>query len=604
MQTTIQIGDILYNLRTKKHISQSKLCRGLCSVSAFSRYERGERFPNWLLLNVFMQRLGVSASLITTTISVSEYTYLLWKRDVLQSLKCNDIALTKELLKSPTALSPSESYVLQKQFICSATACIFEKEKNYSKSIELLNDAICITIPDYGDKLNELLLSAEEMLMMIKLSELYIKNNQKDSAVNLLRNVIKYSENHYESVLLSTIYPKAVRILSHMLIEKECFAECEMLCCNAIEMLRISGNGFDLKELIACCLRCSPRGEFAVKYEKWLWALDKVNLEYDANSFDCSCIYPWEQELYLINEIVRDYRLTSAMSQEEMSFGLFSTETLSRAENGRHSLNTENYYAVRRKLSVEESYYNPLLNTNDYFTLTNMYKAYQALMAFDVIKAKKHLCEAIQRLENSGEIDYDYNRNIIEAVNIVVLFLEKKAASSEVVAACQKVLRCEYEDIFEQPFWNRYISKEKADFLNFIAIAIMKSEREKSVIIWEHILDKLEKSGVWLADRYSTAITAMGNLSTCYGILGRYENCVKICDRGIQLRLMTGHCSRIGHLIGDKAEALICLGENKETYRDSFRQAYYLSDLFNIKTSSTYYDRYYRENYDREIKWY
>lgn len=44
--------------REKQGISQERLCRGLCAVSALSRYENGERIPDRLLMNALIQRLG------------------------------------------------------------------------------------------------------------------------------------------------------------------------------------------------------------------------------------------------------------------------------------------------------------------------------------------------------------------------------------------------------------------------------------------------------------------------------------------------------------------------------------------------------------------
>lgn len=49
---------LLTKEREKQGISQERLCRGLCAVSALSRYENGERIPDRLLMNALIQRLG------------------------------------------------------------------------------------------------------------------------------------------------------------------------------------------------------------------------------------------------------------------------------------------------------------------------------------------------------------------------------------------------------------------------------------------------------------------------------------------------------------------------------------------------------------------
>lgn len=73
--------------REKQGISQERLCRGLCAVSALSRYENGERIPDRLLMNALIQRLGKSSDQLTTMISCQEYAYFEWKRKVKEALR-------------------------------------------------------------------------------------------------------------------------------------------------------------------------------------------------------------------------------------------------------------------------------------------------------------------------------------------------------------------------------------------------------------------------------------------------------------------------------------------------------------------------------------
>ena len=65
--------------REKRGISQERLCRGVCAVSALSRYENGERIPDRLLMNTLIERLGKSSDKLVTMISCQEYAYFEWK---------------------------------------------------------------------------------------------------------------------------------------------------------------------------------------------------------------------------------------------------------------------------------------------------------------------------------------------------------------------------------------------------------------------------------------------------------------------------------------------------------------------------------------------
>lgn len=71
----MQIGKMLGSIRTYMGISQQTLCKGLCTVSALSKYESGERVPDSLLFSVLMQRMGKTADNFAFMISDEEYKY-------------------------------------------------------------------------------------------------------------------------------------------------------------------------------------------------------------------------------------------------------------------------------------------------------------------------------------------------------------------------------------------------------------------------------------------------------------------------------------------------------------------------------------------------
>lgn len=598
------VGETLYNLRIAKHISQSDLCRGLCSVSAFSRYELGERVPNRLLLNAFLQRMGASPRYMITMINSAEYLYLSWKKRVFQAARDDDFTAVKKLLDEQIASNTALSSPLQKQFLYLMRAYSFESDGNFPESIRLLQEAIELTLPGYACNASQYLMSVEETLMLIKLSELYIKTDKNDDAVYLLNNVIKYLEEHYEERLLQQTYPKAARLIAPLLINLEHFPECERICHRAIEILRNAGMIADLAEIMDSYLKCVPEGGYAAKCRKWLWTLRCVNQKYGGGFSGRILVYQWEQESYLVEEVLRDYRAANNLSQEEMSFGLFSTETLSRAENGKHALSVDNYHAIRSKLSMDEDYFNPRLNTDDYHILEKMDRVHREVTVDNYDKASELLSEVKQEMQKDGTYSDAYNRNYIEAINVCILLAQKKVWGEQLIAACEKVLGCRYEDIFTESFWNRFLSKDKADMLNLMAITTPKTDPGKSIFIWEHMLDKLEKSRLPLADRRTSAMPVIINLSTIYGITGRYQDCIDMCEKGIQICLETGHCTKLGKLIGNDVETRMILSGEKETYREVFQQVYYLNDMYGIVRSIDYYNKFYMENFDKDIQWY
>lgn len=599
-----QVGQILFNLRKKRHVNQDILCRGLCAVSSFSRYERGERIPDRLLLNALVQRLGGSAEYIITAVSDPEYSYLCWKRDVLMAAEEGGDEGTgrlRALLEAPVTYRSVSKCVLQDQFLYYMRACLMDAVGNYPESIRLLESAIDLTASGYREQMDELLLSAEEVEMIARLSEMYLKSGDRTAAEKLLRGIVRYVEKNFRWGVLLDVYPAVARLLAPLLLEEGDLSECERICGRAIEILLRAGSGRALRELLDCYVRCGSENTYTVKYRRWLWTLESVEKSYGGTG---GGMYHWEQEIYLVSEIIRSYRKTRGLSQEEMSFDLFSARTASSSESGKHALHRNSYSAVREKLAIEEDYFNPMLNTGDYETLEIMQQMIRACSVYNYEKAYDCLREIEERLERSGEIRDEYNQKMVGIYRAMVSFSLGKATGEQLREASLSALGCRYDDIFEETFWNCFLSSNRADYLNYIAISLAREDPDTAIYIWEHILAKLEKSRVALGDRFCAAMTTIGNLTTRYGLAGRFRECIDMCNRGIRLCSQTSRFLKMGHLIGDRAEALICLGDEKETYRDVFRQAYYLCDMFGVKLSVKYYDRFYRENFESDAVWY
>ncbi len=54
------LGRILRENREKQKLSKQKVCRGLCTVMALSRYESDERIPDKFLMDALLNGLGFS----------------------------------------------------------------------------------------------------------------------------------------------------------------------------------------------------------------------------------------------------------------------------------------------------------------------------------------------------------------------------------------------------------------------------------------------------------------------------------------------------------------------------------------------------------------
>lgn len=606
--TNQKIGEILYVLRMQRGLGQEELCRGLCSKAALSRYELGERTPDRLLLNALMQRLGKSADKMATILFMEEYEYLLWKKQVLLAVGQGNMKRLGRLLKEPQALSVKVNEVLQRQFYFQMQAILADRvEQNLEKSIELQKKAVELTLPGLRfDRMHQYLISIEEMQLILCLAEQMKKGGREEEACRLLLGIADYSQIHYSDKEAQVkIYPKAVKIAAPLLLGQKRYVECALLCQKAIDLLRWQGVLYDMAALMEAYLQCCREGvsgEQERHYEKQLSALKEVYQEYgmDVYQTENPALYYSNQEIYLVDEVIKMSRMDRSLSQEMLSEGICTPETLSRIESGKRAPNARNFHALMEKLDVDQDYYNGKLDTDDFLLLEKKRELERAIALQDWVEARRIL----EELKSELDMESTLNQQMIQANENVILFGEQKLGTKEFLRICERILGCEGESWREEEFWKQFLTNDKVKLLNYIAAMFrMEKQQEKAAFIWEHILSKLEISKVELADRYVSSMLVISNLSLCYGESGQFQNCLDMCEKGIQLMFDTGRGVRMAQLLCAKAEVIYMQGR-KKACENYFKQAYYLSELMLTNKTTAYVDDFYRKHYSNDQKWY
>ena len=256
-----------------------------------------------------------------------------------------------------------------------------------------------------------------------------------------------------------------------------------------------------------------------------------------------------------------------------------------------------------RKLETEHDYYNGKLETNDFLLLEKL-KELERAMSFNDCKEGRKLLEYLKTKVN---MEKKQNYQTLNAAENSILFLEKKITPQEFVERCEKDLDCENEGWRKDEFWKlQFFTNYKILLLNHISVGYeCMGQLEKSIFISEHLMEQLDRSKVQLEDRYESSMTVVGNLSSFYGETGKLDDCLKICEMGINLCLESGRGIRLAKFLVNKAEAIDLINnaivpENKKY----LKQAHYLGDLMSDHTTTAYIDKYYRNNYESDIIWY
>ncbi|MBQ7919105.1 MAG: helix-turn-helix transcriptional regulator [Lachnospiraceae bacterium] len=596
----MQIGQIIYDIRTEMKISQEELSYGLCTVSALSKYENGTRFPDSLLFHAFMERLGKSPTRVMIMISEQDFAYYEWKKKTQDAIKRQRWEEVKNLRDWGHAKNPEINEVMQKQYELYLDSIIWDKlNHNMQRSYECIREAIQLTIPDiYAWDESKGLISGYEMNMVF----LYLRAQKRLGMENsseikrLFDTFVRYVDRRVSDIFeISKIYPRLVCAMVHLNGQSMDVKERILLEKKALQQLKRTMEIYDMPELLRLLaedLRSIGEVE-AVIYEKQGEALGSVLGKYSVpyvfllESW-CDC----NDQICLMNEYLRAGRLQKQMTQEELSEGICAVETYSRIESGRRTPSKKNYRELTERLELNWGYYRGQI-------VTSHYKDFELMseQRFDMLEGKLERSEEyLYYLKKRLNMEIVENKQYIELQEIIISDLKGEMKGDTFVERCREILGYTLADVKSV---QRFLTKTELELIYQIGWfyeSIKEHELTKNIL--EVILEKYEKrsNSSW----YEVGLMKR-MLAGAYSELREFEKSNELVYKLI--REMTEWQS--GQTLAESVYLLAWNYENqKKACDDLYIKAFYLSDLFENQMHRPIFKQYYEDNFNAEMKWY
>lgn len=562
--------------REKQGISQERLCRGLCAVSALSRYENGERIPDRLLMNALIQRLGKSSDELTTMISCQEYAYFEWRRKVKEALRKKKISLAQELLQKKESLDGCVHSVLQEQFYRYIQGILM----GTSADISDLEEAIRLTHPEFSGKIEEEdLFSIQELNLLLFYAKCKMQK-EAEQGRELLEVLLQYIQEHITDIQAKNqIFPRAVSIYCQEVKGNQFSEKRYLLCKEALEN-SVQNQSFEYAVSILEDLEKDSRclGKDADCYQVWKNALKAVYQETEIETTWMEWGIEIPENLFLIPEILLSARVEKGFSQEEASEGICTPETYSRIETGKRSPSLKNLEALENRLEIKPGYFIGQVWTNDFSVLELTQKLRMAVSNLDLETWE----ECQKKLEEKLDLSKKINRQYVEGYRTCLEYQQGKILEGEWIRQHKKTLS--YTLAFEERMEAHRIgmrqgfTDQEAVLLQQIALAEkIRGEKEKAVEIWKLLLQVYGNSEVRMEHHFQKVMLIWSNLANTLPEVGKVKEGIALADQGIRMVLKKGQ-GPLNMLFANRIYAMKESGQ--DVRKEQFEQAYALSKMF------------------------
>lgn len=608
------LGELLQETIIEKNISRVDLCRGLCSPSVLTKYLSGERRMDRLLLTALMQRLGLSPDKFVTLLPENEYYYFDWRQRLAMAQLDRDWGRVLDLLEEDAVREPVCNPAIREQFSTMIRIrAEAELSGDKSDSAGLYREAIQRTVPDFPGRLGaNTCLSMQEISLILLWQDLQQGSEETAGVLAFLESYVRTRcSEERERVKL---YPKVAARYLPVLFEQGKYHECMAMAERAVNMMVTSGYASSMGAVLEIYVKAAEAigiGEQVhrekVQLGAWRELMQELGQTKEEPDDELYMMDVW-QEVDLLDEVLSRNRQHQGYSQEELSEGICTPETLSRIETARRAPNTSTFRALAEKLNLREDYYYSSIETDDLTLLDQEWQITTLIMNRRWERAEK----ALQEMREKLDLSYGCNRQYVANVRFTIecaagrIPVERQFESAREILAITvgNVPEAENVEEWREDFWERPFSSEEIGVMMNMADALRNEKKWGQVqFLLEKLLNHYQMSRVRPEFHFRRLIMIVARLTGCTGKTGKWKEELIYSEEGIRLCRVSGTWKMLSVFVNNKADALEHLGK-KETSLKYYRLAFYSAELFKKDLSTQIAKRSYEKLLGQPIEWY
>lgn len=304
---------------------------------------------------------------------------------------------------------------------------------------------------------------------------------------------------------------------------------------------------------------------------------------------------------YRLGDIIRMTRKSLSITQEQLSEGICSIETLSRVESGRQNPSKDVYELLMERMGrVRERAYS-MQSVSDYKVLNLIRKFEKCLQDYNFHKADYVLEDIVKMLGNTP-LDKQF---IIRAEGLVNYRLGR-ISTDEFLEELKKAIRITIPRYGEISLINWPLTfNETILLLNISTAYSEKGDYGKGIGTLEDVYSALKKSYMNEEQRVIMQIVVLSNVSKWYGLIESHDKAIEIAIEGIEICRKFKIGSALPILIYNNVwnkEQLIEKGElppeNKRECISRLKRAYYISCALKQSYMVQFLKNHLAANYD------
>lgn len=549
----LNIGRLLYGIRTKYEMNVKDICRGICSPSSYCMYENGEIVPDILLVNMFLDRMGFGILGLTAYISEKEVVYFKWKESTRACIRSENYKKLVMLLEHMPTGNVSLNKKIREQYAWFIKGIVAEKDTaDLKKATECYEKALECTCGFLikSQKIEGTFSVREIHIYAIYLNLLCKVNpKEKEEVISRFYQLMQYVNVHYvEEQQKVKIYPLLVCLWGNLVIEGKDTEGSFEIFEKTLELLRKQKSLYCLLEIMRLHILVGLKEKRDMSKEQEDIKILQSFFEEFGYQAQSQIYVPQANEIMLehVGQYLSTERKKVNYTQEKISDGICSVESYSRIENGRKPTRN-NYKALTEKIGTENRYYIELVNTGNIDALLLRREiSYELFM-----EKNERLPELLEELKTVlGEKEVAKNRQYLEFVQVSI---EENTGRKTWNQCCDM-----FRNILSYTMNEKEIGKKRhvytmleINLIDHISVCMAKDGKsEEAMHLIKAFLDDMD---YMKTEKYYETFLAKLNYARWKSDRGNFDEAECIYREGIEQRIRRNKTELLDEYIGEYA---------------------------------------------------
>jgi len=549
----LNIGRLLYGIRTKYEMNVKDICRGICSPSSYCMYENGEIVPDILLVNMFLDRMGFGILGLTAYISEKEVVCFKWKESTRACIRNENYKKLVMLLEHMPTGNVSLNKKIREQYAWFIKGIVAEKDTaDLKKATECYEKALECTCGFLikSQKIEGTFSVREIHIYAIYLNLLCKVNpKEKEEVISRFYQLMQYVNVHYvEEQQKVKIYPLLVCLWGNLVIEGKDTEGSFEIFEKTLELLRKQKSLYCLLEIMRLHILVGLKEKRDMSKEQEDIKILQSFFEEFGYRAQSQIYVPQSNEIMLehVGQYLSTERKKVNFTQEKISDGICSVESYSRIENGRKPTRN-NYKALTEKIGTENRYYIELVNTGNIDALLLRREiSYELFM-----EKNERLPELLEELKTVlGEKEVAKNRQYLEFFQVSI---EENTGRKTWNQCCDM-----FRNILSYTMNEKEIGKKRhvytmleINLIDHISVCMAKDGKsEEAMHLIKAFLDDMD---FMKTEKYYETFLAKLNYARWKSDRGNFDEAECIYREGIEQRIRRNKTELLDEYIGEYA---------------------------------------------------